>query len=438
MRYGRYVPLLSALCLLATTCFDGTDPGDATPGTVRGRVMTVPDSLPVYPSTIALLHGEDLTVVAGPVQANTTGSFTLDGVPPGDYCLLAYSGNYFIFDRSSPFVHVTPGDTVEQTIRLMPSSLWGSANYQIAGTVKDAATGVPIARAFVSCMIQSIELNSIGFNTPWETVTDQNGRYVIRAFGSYQGLGGPTISLQPITVSKEGYTVFISEDIPVPDGPDSTAILDVLLAQDRHFGTIVGSVQYNGSPLEGILVGLDCYRDIFGGEPGKSEGPVLGKAVRTDSKGGYRFDGLPAGFYTVEAAYLPGDGFVDPHKSGSQVSLAEGQSVHLDPVNLLLAMEPVFPPPRSHFTSKPLRFEWTAHPLADNYKLWTTFGHIFGGPVRVDTTEYVFPCNPDALYPDLAVRWYVDAFAGTTLVGTFDGYGTFTFDGNLDSVTREP
>jgi hypothetical protein len=119
----------------------------------------------------------------------------------------------------------------------------------------------------------------------------------------------------PLCASKEGYDLFTGT-VPMPKPPDTVSSLDIRLTRGADSATVRGRVLLDGVPVAGVPVGMDFTSLVFRSSTLKTRGgdrpdpvPVLGKSMLTDANGMYEMTGLAPGFYTVEAGYLPDDGY---------------------------------------------------------------------------------------------------------------------------------
>jgi hypothetical protein len=136
----------------------------------------------------------------------------------------------------------------------------------VTGTVvAEAEEKVPVAGAVVAIP-----------GTPHHTVTGEDGGFVLQGVppGSY-----------PLAVTAAGYGDAVVDNIAVT--PGATTAVDVVLRSS--VGAIEGTVvDEEGVPLQDALVVLHGLSRVS-------------PEVRTGPLGDYRFDGVPAGTYTMHA-----------------------------------------------------------------------------------------------------------------------------------------
>lgn len=430
-------PILLLCLLVAGGCLLGGDSDPAEPGSVQGTVTDIDEGTPVAGAQAVLLDGRSYDVARGPVVVDDTGFYEFAGIMPGLYYVLVLAPTHILFDRTAPAVEVGPGETAEQDVRMMRPELWNGSGYRITGTVTDLDTGLPVAGAVV-CGVFSAQYRYLyaGLTLPDVAVTDEAGAFELRGVGLTilaDGDDGPVAF--PFEVSKEGYDPFISPAMNVEDAVDSTFRYDVALDRADHTGSIRGRlIHLDDRPGAGITLGLNLDTMDWSGEgsvgdigPAKQV-PYLGKTTVSDVFGRYEFSGLTAGLYTVDAAFLPDDGYTTSWSDEIEVNLAEGESHHMPDIRLLEAIGPIEPAPGADLADMPGAYRWEPVPGADSYELWTTGGHIFLSVHHTEEAEFVPAYDPDLPHPALRVRWYVNAYRDSTLIGTFEEIATFTVD----------
>ena len=207
---------------------------------------------------------------------DTAGNFTIAGLEPGNYTLVAYKTGYSRSTSNAGTVLTVEGDSFVIGANLTLAQ--GSPGV-ITGIVKDAA-GKTVFGA-------SVTFTASDGGSVQTTTTDANGSYTLSNVppGTYVGVasaGGASAASSPTTVAS-GATV----NVPFTLAPGA--------------GTATGRVvDVNGTPVSGATVFFN------------NGAPVVLKAT-TDKLGVYAFPtgGLPAGSYTVTAA-APGFGTSTP------------------------------------------------------------------------------------------------------------------------------
>ena len=121
--------------------------------------------------------------------------------------MVVFHDSLVVFDRPARTIEVTEGTTTTWDARVQPSRLWGHYEYWIAGTVRDAQTDQPVARAYVEPAFFSggdIATYLVGMGLPEWTITDDHGRFSIAAPIAVT-TEGEEAGLLPITITRSGY-----------------------------------------------------------------------------------------------------------------------------------------------------------------------------------------------------------------------------------------
>jgi PKD repeat protein len=214
--------------------------GNLQPGTIRGTITDAGTSQPVVGATIAL--------GARTTTSDATGAYVLSNVPAGEQTLTFSAPGYASVTRSQS---VVAGGSYRIDVAL-------AAPGSIAGHVRDAATGLPIAGATITY-------------PGGETTSNSSGAYTIGVIAA-----GP----ETIAASASGYGSAVATTT-VPAGGSATVDFDLIASATFITGTVADLA--TGQPLSGAT--------------------VVGAAqtVTTDSQGRYRIDVAP-GTYTVTAS----------------------------------------------------------------------------------------------------------------------------------------
>ncbi|MBD3161655.1 MAG: hypothetical protein GF346_05365 [Candidatus Eisenbacteria bacterium] len=422
---------ICGLVLLAGLTFgcgeESTRPREPGP-MLHGTVISVNDDAPLAGVEIFVVEGTRWTVVAGPAVTDSAGSYRFADLPRGVFSVLAFDDAHLLFDRTSRRVALEPEGSVRHDLRMIRSELWDGSGYAVEGRVLDAESEQPIEGAFVSGFFGPIYHSFAGISIPSETITGPDGRFRVSHLVITTDQFGREAGILPIGATKEGYEAAFSSLIPLPEAPDTVAHYDFLLSREHATGSIEGRVVHEGEPMPGIRVGLDCYQPWNpGSRPAEDTAsrtvPYLGKSTTTDSAGTYRFERLPHGLYSIQAAYLPDDGYVAPLRAEMQVTLGDSSAVVLHDISLARAIEAIAPPPRATIDETTPRLEWELPPDADRVRVSLGIGHIldsvYEGPARAELVL------PDPLPPGGNVRWIVEAWREDVLVGRFEEVATF-------------
>ena len=227
-------------------------------GRVAGTVRAA--GRPLDDAVLTLTDGAGRQVAR--VVETPGGMFALDGLPPGRYVLIAHHSGH---RPRATGVRVPADGTVTPALTLELEPLAG-----VRGVVRDPDTGRPVAAATI------VALDAYG-DVVATTISDLDGTY---------RLGGVDAAITLVVAAPGADPVArgIGRD-PSPTGADQVVDLPV-----RTLGTLAGTVTAGGTTVAGLTLELH-----------DEAGDHVGTAT-TDAEGGYRFDGLPAGRYTVRSA----------------------------------------------------------------------------------------------------------------------------------------
>jgi len=224
------------------------------------------------PGAIVYLQSSNAVAIPGrgtfSATTDSAGNYTIGGVEPGNYTLVAYKTGYSRAVSNPGTVLVVEGDVAVAGANL---SLTQGSPGIITGTVTDAGgKAAPGA---------TVTFTPSGGGTPQTTLTDTNGKYTLSNVppGTYVGtatLNGATAASPSVNVVS-GQTITVAFKLAAGAGSATGRVVDV-----------------NGVPIAGATV-------FFNG--GGSAAPLT---ATTDSTGTYTFaaNSLPAGIYIVSAA----------------------------------------------------------------------------------------------------------------------------------------
>jgi hypothetical protein len=257
-------------------------------GTINGLVADISTCSPL-PATI--------TLPAGNTAANASGAFSLSGLAPGSYSLVASDSGYTPAGRN---VEVGPGLTASAKLFL------GTGSGQLTGTVKDSS-GAAIAGATVQ-MTGSASASASDI-----TITsDRNGNYNSGSIpgGTYQSTasapgfnsGSSNISIPTGATATKNFVLTAS---PVPHTPPPVTISSVAPATGSTSGgtsvTITGSnfaagasVMFGNAPAQVASVTANSIAAVA------PSGPAGGVTVAVTNPNGGGNASLANGFtYTA-------------------------------------------------------------------------------------------------------------------------------------------
>ncbi|MCL6580024.1 MAG: carboxypeptidase regulatory-like domain-containing protein [Firmicutes bacterium] len=230
---------------------------EPTPAVIEGRVTESLAGLPLVGATVVLLAAG--AVIRDQTITDAAGEYSFAGVPPGAWTLTASRPGYAAVVRGA---NPGPGETVVVNFVLEP--LPG----RVGGTVTDTRTGLALGGVLVRALGPDG-----GLLGTFET--DPDGRYLL------EGLPSGALTL---VFSFAGYRTAVLGTVLDPGG---SAVVDAAL--EPFPAAVEGTVSSaaTGLPLAGAEVAL--Y---------DAAGVRLG-ATPTAPDGGYRFDGLAPGAYSV-------------------------------------------------------------------------------------------------------------------------------------------
>ena len=220
---------------------------NTTPGTIAGHVT---DS-----ATGAALAGATVSTSGASATTDSSGSYTLNNVPPGSRSVTAPLTGYV---TQTITVTVNPGATATLDFQLSKTMTPGA----ISGQVTNASTGAALAGATVSFSGGS-------------TTMDSNGAY------SFSNVAPGTYN---VTASQTGFS---SQTASVTVNSGATATLNFQLSPAAGPGTISGRVSNitTGGAVSGATVSFS------------------GGSTTANSNGNYTFTNVAPGTYNVTATH---------------------------------------------------------------------------------------------------------------------------------------
>ncbi len=433
MLLKHLLPALSVFGILSVACDgqDSTGPDPVEPGLLRGKLTSISDSAAVTSAEVYLVFESEFSLAAGPAKVDSTGAFLLPDLSPGTYYLLVEDPNHHVFSRSLRHIRILPGDTTEVDVR-MQESMWSTIHYCVSGIVRDALTGLPIRGAFVGFYWGDISHYLTTGTATIEAVTDESGRFDLGDTVMLMNEQGVPFGIYSIHITHQDYVPTVTPTFALPAVPESTVWAEIdLNPLVSASGRVRGRLLWNGSPVEGVRVAIDYY-DFYEVDGvylphTKQLTPIPGQTSVTDATGWYEFGGLSAGWYEVDPAYLPDDGFLMRYNSTRSFELGEGEEVNVPDIDLTPAMEPITPMRGETVAGDSVCFAWPRVPEADRYSIFVAEAtELFYDSVIVadDSTAWT-PVGIE--FPSGSYwRWYVHAFRGDTLVAAFEEFPVFT------------
>jgi hypothetical protein len=446
----RILPLLVTLCL---GCAEGP-----APTAVQGTVTELESGAPVAGATIFLFEASTLTPGSGLARTDARGHYRLEDLISGDYVLVLICEDSFIaYDRAKPLVHVEAGSVTAYDLAILGRLPLGGPRYRIDGTVTDAATGTPVAGAFVEPSLWALSAQDLhgaiaGVTVPDWGTTDAHGQFSIRAFvtsdetGTHDGLAPITVlraGYEPFTLVGSGRVIpFIGPLLPLPADSVLTVTIRLRPAGAAR-GGIRGRVVERGTrrPAAGIRVGLSvmtsAHPDTLGARR-PAPVPVQGKVAVTDSSGAFLIEGLSPASYVIAPAYLEDDGYAggSPWLRAREVEIGDADTAAVDAgdVEVLRAVRPLYPAQRSTIRDPAPELRWEPFPAGTGYEV---IGYLlevntgfFGEPIEQRLTGEPRWQAP-AFAPGTRVSWWVSVLAAvgappdTVKIGSFERGASF-------------
>ncbi|WP_433502377.1 MSCRAMM family protein [Pseudonocardia halophobica] len=238
------------------------DPGlDGTASVqVAGQVRTT--ARPVPDATLTLTDGAGIQVAR--TRSAADGAFAFPGLRPGRYVLVAHRNGHR--PQATAVEALPPGGVRHDgglDLVLEPVA-------SLRGTVRDPDTGLPVVAAAVVAVDPAGEVVA-------STMSEPDGSYLLEGVDT----AGP---LTLVVAAPGADPVARSVELGATGG-EHTVDLAV-----QTLSTLTGTVTGGGRPLPRLPLTLHDHR-----------GRTVAHA-RTDAEGTYRFEGVPAGSYTVRSA----------------------------------------------------------------------------------------------------------------------------------------
>ncbi len=418
------LPWMLVLLLLAGPGCGDDGPGPDT-GSLAGRITTLDTRAPLEGARVVLFSPADNVPVGSSALTGLDGKYRIDGISPGFYYAVVYAGRRIAFDSIEQAVDVRSRRTVERNLLVTSYPLLPDGR-TVTGVVRDAETGAPLAGAYVSVGSSDFPLLFGGTGLPWETITDDNGRFLLDSVPTVTR-GISTVGLVPVVAMKAGYlpagtgSNFRSDWLPLPgDGDTARVTLNLVRGEGAH--SVHGRVRHNGVPVPGVTVALsfsDINTDTLPSEMpspptdtgwrmgGRTSGDPVGEphgrgvpdalrptalapdlVAHTDAGGHFEIRHVSPGRYHLQAAYLPDDGWVQvPPQSGLLEVIVRDQSIENAVVDVVPGIEILSPRGGEVVPTARPRFAWRPVPGANQYFVIFSRANSYFLTDRLETTD---------------------------------------------------
>ena len=259
------------------------------PGTISGVVKSAQSGLGIAGARLEVSFNN---AVIFSTLTDSSGQYSISGVPPASYTVDAYAEN-FQAGTTNATVSANQTTTVNFSLQSSPGV--------ISGTVLSMVGSSPIAGALVEVNLN----NTLIFST----LTNSLGNYSI---------SGVTPNTYNVHAHAATYQTAINHNVVVIANMTATSNFSLQSNPATVHGTITDAV--TGLPLSGVFI------DIF------EEGVFVDVAV-TDPSGNYSVTGLAADSYSLTASKTNYD------SNSANFTATAGGTITVD-----LALDPNFPP----------------------------------------------------------------------------------------------
>jgi hypothetical protein len=420
-------------------------------GRVEGRILLLPEARPAAGARILLLDPARNTPVAPAIACDAEGRFRFEGVPPGWYLPLVTLGTRIVYNPPGRPLRVVGGRVTPVELGIAEYPGLAGAGLPIKGRVVDADDGAPVVGAWVSIGFTDPAFFSAGSLPPWETVTDEEGRFLLREVPILDG-PGTRDGLFPVVAARAGYrpggtgSFLRQEFLPFANPDGDTLEVVVSLRKGGDDRVLAGRVVHGDRGVGGVLVALsfsDTATHVTTGSPLRSAGAgrvrrgndppleplalVPGQATVTDPEGKFRFAGLAPGRYRVHAAYLADDGWVSAdigRPPGPAVRVFD-RDVDTVAVAVVPAIPLVSPIDGAEVTVGDYRLTWRGVAGIERYRVLFSRGNSFLLTEGFETSDTTGHISPAYYQVGDRGRWAVQAYDGPRLLASSDALGTF-------------
>jgi len=268
----------------------------STASAISGKVIDAVSKAPVAKALVSihvLINSSNVPRTLLNVPTNERGEY-IASVPPGFYVVAAEQRGFHkeFFKEAREFIKATPVQVFENKHSLEVDFTLDKLA-AVAGTVKDEATGKPIAGAIVTAFQERPTTDALigkdELRLPYVAKTDENGNYKLEGVRAGKFFVVTNARGYLPEYWKEAATLKDAKAVEVPESGNVEKI-DFTLGPGGAIAGVVASAVEN-KPLAGASI------QVF--VKGQNA-PMLRGAAGRDGK--YRLDGLPSGEYIVFAS----------------------------------------------------------------------------------------------------------------------------------------
>jgi hypothetical protein len=455
---GRIHPFLVLLAaLLSTGCGDDPLPAAApSPGvtTLQGRILRV-DGDPAAALSLGLFRLDDLRYVGIDTTA-ADGTFRFTALAPGRYTPVMVSRGVALVNPPPLGLEIAAEETLRVELR---ASLRAADEPVLTGTVVDAESGEPVAGAVVEVGTLTIEPPELdGRLAAARGVTDAAGRFALEDFFFFADVLDPgNARSADLLCHAPGYRGLRRRGFTPAETPVRN--LRLALAPGADEAVLTGHLIDLGlGPAVGVPVGLEWVsRPEFLLEKHSDALVMQQKTAVTDSSGFFRLEGVPSGVYHLLVGARRDDGWLRVVPEGlppeapplvrPTVSVAAGESLHVEGIPAVEAVRPLQPARGAAVSSQP-DFAWEEWPWRGTE--WAAGWYLvlalqettdperwlWYGPL--EAPSLVWP-DPDFRLPRGRHRWQVVAAAGWAEgLRLFETWSTFSVEASVAGADGVP
>ncbi len=444
----RIQPLLLILFLVGmgtiyTGCSDSDDPSaPRTDPSVVGCITELDSGDPVSDAAVILIDRATLLPGSSMTPTNAQGEYALYGVASGVYYGVVFHDSLTVCDRTSGTITVIEGATTTWDARIQPAELWGTPEYRIEGTIRDAQTQRGLSQAYVSPIFWSsmdVPAYVHGIGMPRMSIADEQGHYSIEGLRVVDHIGHD-LGIFPVTVSCPGYesaTIAGAIDagfsdigfLPIPQEGDSVLTADIALKRrtsESPAGALKGLVTFLGVPVADLSVALsiDAVSDPdtlgFGSIPCAVIG---GQTTTTTQAGEFLFTDLTPGAYVVHPAYRLDDGYHSYGRLIEDRDVVDGDTLDVGTIEVQMAITCHSPEDGAVVDTQTPTFSWCAVPDTLGYELLSyeiemaVNSWYSNRTIELGRDPHWQPASGQGFAPASHVKWSVHAIAANSAIG---------------------